>query len=73
MRIREDRDYKKAKKRLDSVSSHHVQAWADSALWALQGGLDGFRATGDPAALREARTGAMGLLAAVDSLLDREA
>lgn len=73
MRVREDRDYKKARKRLDRVTETQVQMWADSALWSLQSGLDGFRATSDVAALREARTGALGLLAAVDSLLDRNA
>lgn len=63
--------YDKARKRLDKVRGPQVQDWADSTLWATQAGLDGFRATADAASLQEAKSGAIGLLAAIDSLLDR--
>jgi hypothetical protein len=63
--------YDKARKRLDKVRGPQVKDWADSTLWATQAGLDGFRVTADEASLREAKVGAIGLLAAIDSLLDR--
>ncbi len=71
MALREDPYYRKAKKRLDKIGGPAVHDWAHSTLWATQGGLDGYRATMDPAALVEARQGALGLLAAIDSMLDR--
>ena len=63
--------YLKAKERLDKVKSGQALQWADTTLWTLQEGLDGFRATSDRATLLQARTAAFGVLAAVDSLLDR--
>jgi hypothetical protein len=58
------RAYDKAKKRLDSVSETQVRMWADSALWSVQQALE----QGLPEQCRE---GAVALLAAADSLLDR--
>ena len=63
--------YRTASTRLKKVSGTAVLSWADSSLWATQAGLDGWRATTDRAALEEARLGAVGLLAAIDNLLDR--
>jgi hypothetical protein len=56
--------YDKARKRLDSVSEAQVRMWADSALWSVQQSLE----QGIPEQCRE---GAVALLAAADSLLDR--
>lgn len=74
MRFRKDPDqktYDKARNRLDKVDQTQVHQWAENTLWATQRGLDGYRATADEASLREAKQGALGLLAALDSLLDR--
>lgn len=63
--------YQKARFRLGRVDASTASLWADSNLWATQEYLDEFRRTGEPAALQEAKKGAIGLLAAIDSLLDR--
>ena len=73
-RLRDLKDgqyYRKARKRLDSVGTGHVQDWAHTSLWATQQALEGHQVTGDPAALDEARRGALGILAAIDVLVDR--
>ena len=67
---KDEREYIKAFKRLSRVSPDQRLAWADSSLWAIQGVLDEYRRSGTPEALSEARTGVLGLLASVDSLLD---
>jgi hypothetical protein len=64
--------YKKAHKRLSKQPTDVVQTWAESAIWATQAGLEGYRATRDEAALEEAVRGACGILASVEILLDRE-
>lgn len=66
----DEKAYDKVKKRLDSVSPTQVHDWAEGSLWAIQEGLEGGRR--DSAGLQQARTGIVGLLAAVDSLLDRQ-
>ena len=64
------KDYHKAKKRLDQIPPSQAHAWAESSLWATQAALE--RAgTGDNDALHEARLGIIGVLASIDSLLDR--
>lgn len=67
-----DTDYRRALKRLRKVDSAEVLNWAQTTTWALQSSLDGYQATRDEAALDEALTGAVSLLAAVEVLLDRE-
>lgn len=62
--------YKRAHGRLKKVSRAQTVDWAQSSLWATQQALDGYAATDDPAALQEAKSGVVGLLAAVDVLLD---
>ena len=70
MSIRDDFFYKKAKRRLGKVDHVQTLSWADTSLWAIQEALDVYRRERNPAALEEARKGAVGLLAAVDTLLD---
>lgn len=65
----DERTYSKAKKRLGRVDQGVVVDWANTTLWAVQEGLEG--AQDDRAALLQARTGVVTLLAAVDTLLDR--
>jgi hypothetical protein len=65
----DEKDYDRVKKRLDSVSLPQALDWANTTLWTVQEGLE--RGAGDRAALQQARTGAVALLAVVDSLLDR--
>lgn len=67
-RTEDEKGYDKVKKRLDSVSLPQTQAWANTALWTIQEGLE---AGADRAALDQARTNSIALLAAIDSLLDR--
>lgn len=67
----DEQTYRKAKKRLGKVKSGQALQWADTSLWTLQEGLDGYRATNDRATLLQARTAAVAVLAAVDALLDR--
>lgn len=64
--------YNKAARRLSKVSPAVRLAWFDSTFWAVQGFRDEYDRTKNRAALEEARTGVLGLLAAVDSLLDTE-
>jgi hypothetical protein len=64
----DDRTYTKVRRRLDSVSLPQTQDWAATTLWTIQEGLEQAH---DRAALEQARTGTVALLAAVDSLLDR--
>ena len=64
----DEKTYDKVKRRLDSVSLPATQDWANTTLWTLQEGLEKAH---DKAALEQARTHAVALLAAVDSLLDR--
>lgn len=66
-----DAYYRRARKRLDTQDRAAVQQWAQSTLWATQAGLEGYQATMDEAALDEALRGAVGLLAAVEVLLDK--
>jgi hypothetical protein len=66
-----DKAYRKVKKRLGTVSNGQTVEWAEGSLWAVQEGLEAYRLHRDHAALQQARLGAVGLLAAVDSLLDR--
>ena len=68
----DEKAYDKARKRLDKVDRLRVQDWAETSLWTVQEGLEGARRDSDPAALQQARLGVVGLLAAVDSLLDRQ-
>lgn len=73
MRFLPDSDkriYEKARKRLGKVQPSVVHTWADSALWAIQEGLEGDRRSPDRAALDQARTGTLSMLAAIDTLLD---
>lgn len=70
-RIRESLDYSKARRRLDSAQVPLVLSWADSALWGTQAYLEEYGRSKAPAALEEARKGAITLLAAIDSALDR--
>ena len=67
-----DRFYSKALRRLRNQDSATVLAWAQTSLWGLQAGLEGYQANRDEAALDEALRGALGLLAAVEVLLDKE-
>lgn len=60
--------YEKARDRLSRVSTTMTHQWAQTSLWAVQEGLEHPE---DPAALQQARTGVLGLLAAVDTLLDK--
>lgn len=69
--VRDDAFYMKAHSRLSSRGSAEVLEWGMTTLWATQQGLEGFRATNDPAALIEARRGAISLLAATEVLLDK--
>lgn len=63
--------YEKAYTRLSRVTKQQAVDWADASLWSVQEGLEGYRRAADRAALEQARLGVVGLLAAVDSLLDR--
>jgi hypothetical protein len=67
----DEKAYDKARKRLQIVDQHQVHHWADASLWAVQEGLE--RGRYDRAALVQARTGTVGLLAALDTLLDSSA
>lgn len=71
LKFGDERTYDKARKRLDKVTVPAAHDWAETSLWAIQEGLEGARSTRDRAALQQARTGAIGLLAAIDSVLDR--
>ena len=70
-KIRDDWRYYRARKRLSKVSASHVLTWADSGLWAVQQALDVHRRENSKAALEEAKTGAIGLLAAIEVMLDK--
>ncbi len=63
--------YDKARKRLAKIDPVHTRAWAESAIWSIQEALDADRREPDPAALDTVRTGAITLLAAADTLLDK--
>jgi hypothetical protein len=64
----DEKAYDKVKARLDRVSLPQTQDWANTTLWTVQEGLEKAH---DRAALEQARTGAVALPAALDSLLDR--
>jgi hypothetical protein len=68
----DERAYKKARKRLQQVlltrGVFEVRQWANTSLWAVQEALEANR----PEALPQARLGIVGVLAAVDTLLDIE-
>jgi hypothetical protein len=70
-KVREGLYYRKSRKRLEQVPVPQVMDWADSAVWATQAGLEGYRQTHDAAALDELQRGLTSLQAAVDVLLDR--
>jgi hypothetical protein len=73
-KTKDERAYDKAYARLSKTLESRpavVLQWAETSLWSIQEGLDGYRRSSDPAALQQARTGLIGLLAAVDVLLDR--
>lgn len=65
----DEKNYDKVKSRLDRVSLPQSLDWANTTLWTVQEGLE--KGAGDKAALTQARAGAVALLAAIDSLLDR--
>jgi hypothetical protein len=67
-RSSDEKTYDKVRSRLDKVSLPQTQSWASTTLWTVQEGLEKAH---DKAALEQARTGTVALLAAVDSLLDR--
>lgn len=69
---RQGREYKTARKRLGRVNSSDVLLWADSGIWAVQAAMEAYQRTADPAALVQAQSGAVGLLAAVDVLVDKK-
>jgi hypothetical protein len=71
--LRDTGVYKKVRSRLKKVSRTQVMAWADSGVWSTQESLEMYARTQDYAALQQARTNVIGLLAAVDHLLDRPA
>lgn len=66
----DEKTYDKIKARLDKVGPTEVSTWANTTLWTVQEGLEHVHK--DPAALKQARTNTVALLAALDSLLDRE-
>lgn len=63
----DERAYAKARRRLRKATIRQTATWAQTSLWTIQEGLEHF---GDRAALEQARTGAVSLLAAIDTLLD---
>ena len=67
-KARDEKTYDKARKRLSGRDKPTVAIWANSALWSTQEGLEHWQ---DPAALEQARTGVVTLLAAIDHLLDK--
>lgn len=66
---KDEKAYDKARDRLSSRPKPTVAVWANSAVWSIQEGLEHWQ---DPAALQQARTGAVSLLAAIDALLDNK-
>jgi hypothetical protein len=66
----DEKSYDKIKNRLDKVGPTEVSSWANTTLWTIQEGLE--QAHGDTAALKQARSNTVALLAALDSLLDRK-
>jgi hypothetical protein len=64
---KDERAYSKARRRLRGIRSLEVQNWGLTSLWAVQEGLEHL----DRAALQQARTGVVGILASIDTLLDR--
>lgn len=71
-RLRDSAFYRQARGRLKRVDPMEVFSWANTSLWAVQSDMELYLRTKDRAALEEARKGAVGLLAAVDDLLDRQ-
>lgn len=69
----DERVYTKVRKRLTKFNGTEAAAWAETGLWTIQEGLEGFLRHKDRAALQQARTAAVGLLAALDALLDNTA
>lgn len=67
-----DRVHRKVKKRMEKVSKGENVDWADNCLWAVQEALEQYRRSQDGAALAAAKESAVGLLGAIDALLDRE-
>lgn len=68
-RAGDEKAYTKVYGRMDSVSLPVARDWASTTLWTIQEGLE--KGAGDKAAMQQARTNTVALLAAVDSLLDR--
>jgi glutathione S-transferase len=66
----DEKAYDKARRRLGKIRSMEVLSWAETSLWAVQEGLEHYRGRTDRAALEQARTATVGLLAAIDTLLD---
>lgn len=64
----DEKAYDKVRKRLSRVSVLQVRDWANTTLWTVQEGLEH---SDDRAALEQARTGTVALLASIDTLLDR--
>jgi hypothetical protein len=71
MKIREDKIYTKARKRLNTVSSDAVLSWALQAQDAMQQALEFYGRDDDPAALEEAEMGAYATLASIHILKER--
>lgn len=67
-----DRVHRKVKKRMGRVTTMENVDWADNCLWAAQEALEQYRRSQDGAALAAAKESAVGLLGAIDALLDRE-
>lgn len=68
-RNKDEKAYRKVKARLSRVPEAVAKEWAHTTLWTVQEGLEHAE---DRAALEQSRTGAVALLAAIDSLLDRQ-
>lgn len=69
--LRDSLVYRRARKRLDRVSKQQTLMWANSAVWSTQAFLEAYQKDGIEEALDETRTALVGLLAAVDSLVDK--
>lgn len=70
-RLRDNKHYQRARSRLSKTEATQVALWADSSVWAVQEQLDFYRRTRAVEGLEEARKGTLGLLAAIDDLLDK--
>lgn len=68
----DERAYSKARRRLRRVDKGVSLQWGDTTLWGIQAALDEYRREQARDALEMARTGAVGLLAVCDDLLDRQ-